>query len=367
MKLTILSLRAAPLFLPGVDIVHGGSETGIAILCRELACRGEDVHLICCHPDPPGDTCLDGIKLHFVKPPKKPSPAASLAFYKSIYSIIKKTDPDLLYQAGLGKLTVAARWMAYRQRIPFVFRAANDVDLIPDGHLKWGPLVARAFAWALRSSTTLISQTPVQQELLRLHFQLDSSLVPNCKVVHDVPKMERSGALWIGRITAAKRAELFLDLARNHPAHTFTLAGPVTGDAYGREMLERAARQPNLRVTGGLPPQRIVEELARADMLVCTSVHEGFPNTFLEACLCSTPILSLGIDPDSLLAEHGAGVLVQTIEELDAAYERLHGDSGLRQRIGNAGRAALEARYRSDVVAGMYLEIFKRSVEAFHR
>ena len=50
-------------------------------------------------------------------------------------------------------------------------------------------------------------------------------------------------------------------------------------------------------------------------MLINTSEHEGFPNTFLQAWSRGIPVMSF-LDPDNLIQEHNLGIVCKNIEEM---------------------------------------------------
>lgn len=90
----------------------------------------------------------------------------------------------------------------------------------------------------------------------------------------------------------------------------------------------QAACPDNLHIVEHVAPTEIWGYLSRARVLVNTSIFEGFPNTFLQSAVAGAPIVSLGVDPDSMMAIHGCGICaggdMQTMRE---AVVKLSGDN----------------------------------------
>ena len=68
---------------------------------------------------------------------------------------------------------------------------------------------------------------------------------------------------------------------------------------------------------GGLSRERVAEILKQSQGLCCTSVYEGFPNTFLEAWCHGRPVIS-SFDPDGLIASRGLGTYAMNVERFTA-------------------------------------------------
>ncbi len=93
---------------------------------------------------------------------------------------------------------------------------------------------------------------------------------------------------------------------------------------------------------------------AAFDISVLCSLHEGFPNSVIEAMAAGRPVVGtrIGGIPDAVLDEH-TGLLVAPGDAtaLAAALERLLTDAALRRRMGAAGRArAREVHAASAVI-----------------
>ena len=63
----------------------------------------------------------------------------------------------------------------------------------------------------------------------------------------------------------------------------------------------------NVKYCGQVTPDKDLQVIANAAILLSTSDQEGFPNTFLEAWSAGTPVVSLKIDPDRIIEQMGLG------------------------------------------------------------
>jgi glycosyltransferase involved in cell wall biosynthesis len=126
-----------------------------------------------------------------------------------------------------------------------------------------------------------------------------------------------------------KRPELFLELARRLPQRRFVMIGGAGGNTSTNAGFERirnaAAAIPNLEFTGFLPLARVEPYFDRARVLVNTSLHEGMPNTFLQAWARGVPTVAF-IDIGSRLRGEPLYRVVEEVEEGAAELERLFTD-----------------------------------------
>ena len=66
----------------------------------------------------------------------------------------------------------------------------------------------------------------------------------------------------------------------------------------------------NVKIIKFMNNIQIQKKISEAKILINTSLFEGFPNTFLEAGLQKTPIISLHSNPDNILNKLQAGYCV---------------------------------------------------------
>ena len=93
------------------------------------------------------------------------------------------------------------------------------------------------------------------------------------------------------------------------------------------------------------------------------SPHESFSFVLLEAWAQGTPVLATARSP--VLRGHversGGGLLYDVgAGDFAAGLEALLGDEALRKRLGERGRAYVEARYRWPTITRQYLDFLDR-------
>jgi len=124
----------------------------------------------------------------------------------------------------------------------------------------------------------------------------------------------------------------------------------------------RAAAMENVTVFEDIPFNEMEKFFEQAKLIVNTSTYEGFPNTFVQAAMHGTPILSWTVDPDGVLGRHGIGICAkESYDRLVASAERMCASESLRAELGK--RAAEYAREYHDV--NRSAEALKAVVRAF--
>ena len=111
----------------------------------------------------------------------------------------------------------------------------------------------------------------------------------------------------MGRADPIKQPDLFLELAKALSHLQFEMI--ISGDnALRKEIQVKAKEIPNLNIMGGKSFFETLEYFKLAKCLINTSSAEGFPNTFIQAGLTKTPILSINVNPGKMLDTYGMGL-----------------------------------------------------------
>ena len=105
--------------------------------------------------------------------------------------------------------------------------------------------------------------------------------------------------------------------------------------------------------------------LAISDIVVLPTYYpEGIPRVLIEAAAMSRPIVATTIPGVVEVVDDGVNGLLVTPRDpgaLAEAIKRLLDDPALRSRYGTAGREKAEAQYDDNVVAGRYLDEYRKA------
>ncbi len=117
-------------------------------------------------------------------------------------------------------------------------------------------------------------------------------------------KSSQPTVCFLGRWDAVKRPELFFELARRFPRVHLIAIGQGRDPDRDKELREIGSKIPNLEITGVVSEEEKREILGKSWVLVNTSVHEGLPQSFIEACSYRCAILS-AVNPDDFAQNFG--------------------------------------------------------------
>jgi glycosyltransferase involved in cell wall biosynthesis len=162
----------------------------------------------------------------------------------------------------------------------------------------------------------------------------------------------RPYVLSVGALHPLKGHELVVDALGRLPVGDRPRL-TIVGDR-GHEGPALAARAAGagveLDLRSGVPFAEVVELMQHAALVACAQVREPFGLVPLEAMACARPVVAVR---DGGLVESvrdgQTGLLVsRDAQAMADAIRRLLHDPGLRERLGRAGRAAVEAEWRWD-------------------
>jgi glycosyltransferase involved in cell wall biosynthesis len=335
------------LFVNWRDATHpegGGSERYVHRVAEGLAARGLRVTLFCAaHGRAPAEETAGGVRVV--------RRGGRLTVYLRALAFVRRNRPRLVVDVQNG--------------LPFgstLVTSAPVVVLVHHVHREQWPIVfgrvGGAIGWWLesvvaprlyRGSRYITVSEATATELTGLGISADRiTVVPN-GIEPPPPVVSRTSAeprlIVLGRLVPHKRVEHAIEvlarLRQRHPG----LRLAVVGEGWWEEKLRATADELGVadlvEFHGFLSDQAKHEELARAWVHVCPSVKEGWGLVVSEAGTHEVPTVgyrSAGGLRESVL-DGRSGLLVEDLDELTGAVDRLLTDGATRRRMGAAAAA----------------------------
>jgi glycosyltransferase involved in cell wall biosynthesis len=365
-----------------LEMRGGGAEVQAWLLAKELSRRGFDVHYVAMSVRGKAGTSerVDGVTVRWLPYREHLRWRNSLRWYRAL----KEIDPDLVIQRMTSETTGVIGLYARRHGKAFSWICTDD--LVPrrwlhlerqveanrakaPGALKSLVFLADAALndvmrqLGMRCLTHAFTQNETQRRDLKAAFGLDSFRLPSG---HEPPsghsdaeaRRREAIVLWAGTLGPRKRPQLFGELARRFEGEPvrFVVAGGHADEAYRASVV--SGFPSNVEWLGQVPFQETLAWFDRAAVLANTSApdREGFPNTFIQAWLRGVPVLSLGIDPDGILREHGLGRVAATVDEMASHLRGMLADPAGYARAADHVAAFARERYTVERVADSFLD-----------
>lgn len=344
--------------LTGKNRQHaGGIERQQTTMAIWLAAHGWDVSMIVW--DDPEDRAAEaqGVRIIRLCAPDDGIPV--LRFFHprwtSLNAALAAADADLYYyncgDLGLGQIVAWAR----RRNKPVVFSVPSDPDCDPELPALRSGRERVLYRHGLRNCEHIIVQSEKQRAMLESGFNKRSvPLRMPCVGFGDdaaaaaAEQEQPFNVLWVGRISEEKRPDWVQQLAKKLPGIEFTLiGGPNRDSIYAQQVLSDDAALDNVSFVGRIAHEDMGPYYSRADVLVCTSVYEGFPNVFLEAWSVGTPVVTT-CDPDGIIQREGLGFSAESLAGLEAAIGKLERDRELHAQMCVTARDYFDSNHRLD-------------------
>jgi glycosyltransferase involved in cell wall biosynthesis len=355
-KICFVAPKAYPIFNPEKGDYFGGAEVDLYYLATELA-RDENFQvsfIVADYGQPPVEM-REGVTVirtvDFTK-----SPFAGV--WRVWRGLIRADAQIYVLKTASPGTPLVALFCKLHGRV-FAYRTANT-DECDGTYVRKHRLLGPAFAWSLRQAKILFAQNAADAENLSASMGLCAHVIPNGHPLPELNQQERDTILWVGRDAEVKKPRLFLELARKVPDRHFTIiCQSLTHDQNYTELTAEAAKVKNLEFIPHVPFNRVESYFRRALVLVNTSDREGFPNTFIQACICATPILSLNVNPDGFLDKYGCGIycgkdfdkLVDSLNTLLAEHRYID--------LGRNARKYVEQNHDITTIAQMYKRLLR--------
>jgi len=389
----------------------GGVGRAVERVALGLASRGFAVHVVCPgegRPDPSFVTTTDGpVTVHRTTVALGGSRSGTCGANElwqvgaQILALHQNSPFDVVHGVCVLPAGLVAAHVSAEAELPFVLSShGGDVELA-----RYSVSELASVCWVLERAdfVTAVSDDLLAKirRLVALHRAcvvpncFDASLYDECSLaeISDTPfssaavsteavlRARTEGQLIVGTLAKfrpVKDLSLLIDvIARLRRRGRQVVLLAVGGFASeedarnARERIDTLGLRDRVILTGAVPRSQVLAWLRQMDIFALPSQREGHPNVLLEAMATARPIVATRVGGVPEIVEHDReGLLVAPgrTDELERALDTLLMNPVLRQRLAEAGRAAVERRHSvaSERAAwlGVYRQLLGRAVSA---
>ena len=307
MKFAFLSSYAHLALDPASNRVSGGAELQVALLARELARRGHEVSIISGDIGQPEEQTLQGVRILNGGKFQTGGLADTARALPKVWGLLRRERPHCV--ALLGCTTWLYFLLQMRRFLDFRLIFICGLDTEVNGEYRRAhPCKGALFEQGVRRSDLRYAMTEDQARMFA-QGGMDCRLYRNLILERSTPYQENKAIdlLWIARCQPIKRPHLFLDLVEAMPEARCEMICPREDEALWQSVAKRAESLKNLQFIERVPYHQVQAHYDRAELFVNTSTYEGWPNSFIQAGLGRTALLSLAVNPDQLFAKYQLG------------------------------------------------------------
>ncbi len=225
-----------------------------------------------------------------------------------LWRTLKRVNADVFIASPAGPESGIIAFFCKIYRKKFIYRTAHQMDCNGDFEKKNG-LLGWLYGYGLRSADVVVTQSEEHQRML-LEGGVSSVVIRNAFVLKEnISTENKKKILWVSRCEVWKNPKIFLEIAKKLPHESFQMISPRQKNQ--KELFEEINRDAtsigNIEFIEKVPFFKIQKYFNEAKIFVGTSEYEGFPNTYLQACIGKTPTVSYKVNPDEFITKNNLG------------------------------------------------------------
>ncbi len=241
--------------------------------------------------------------------------------------------PDFIIQRGLTLESCFLALICKLFHVKMVFMFAHDVEV--EGLRQRDKKPILFFRILLNNAHILITQNSHQKNKLIKNYKKNSIIIYNGYSFTKNKNSKKEYVLWVARCDRWKQPELFMELAKRNKAMQFVMICPQSsGKEYFSNIKNKSNDIENMKFIEFVHYDEIMQFFYKSSLFVNTSLYEGFPNTFIQAFMSSTPVLSLHVNPDEIITKYGCGIFCNgDFELMNRGLHRLYEDKAFYKKL----------------------------------
>lgn len=374
-------------------LILGGAQENTLLTCEGLMRRYGDEVLLLTGPALGREGSLleraraGGVPVEVIPDLRRAiHPWYDLRSYGRIKAALRRFRPDVVHTHS-AKGGILGRAAAWALGVPAIVHTVHGAPFYPSQGRVGQGFVILGERWAARRCHALISVADAMTTLL-----VGARVAPPEKFTTIYSGLEVEPFLESDRLRAAARAALgyqpehvvvakvarlfhlkghedVIRAARKVVAHVPAVRFLLVGDGLLAERIERQICQAGLehffQRVGLVPPERMPEIMAAADIVVHASLREGLARVLPQALIAGKPVVSYDVDgAREVVLPEITGLLVPPRDwrGLASALLRLAKDPLLCQRLGAEGRRRFADTFRHERMTDAIRRLYEKTL-----
>ncbi len=244
----------------------------------------------------------------------------------SLYMAIKESKATHLIQQNGSWIAGVFAIIAKLQRKIFILRIASDADVniwsSPSATLRdkigyWIAIKLSDFIFCQNAyQFNELSKNTNSKTIQILYNPINIGKKDNNSKDRN---LERSYVAWIGKFTPVKNLPALFRIVSSLPEIKFKIVGQKANSTRQIDLdaIEKLKHLKNVEIIDFIDRDNIFIYLQSSKLLLNTSEHEGLSNTFLEALLVGTPIVTTSkVNPDNIISMNKLGFVAENYDEI---------------------------------------------------
>ncbi len=340
---------------------NGGTEIATMELAKHAAGAGHDVHVIVPSLILHGRESCSGITVH-----RLPTLPARYLYAvlptPGIFALLCGLKPDVIHVQGMYSV-LPALILSTLTRTSYIFSERGSIYINM-------PFKKTVYRIVLRSASRVIAQTEHQRQELSMYTSRNIEVIPNgidtdrfnrtskdtARSILGLPQ-NTNIVISVGRCRPEKNLTEFINLAQMDQREGNNFYVLVGDGPEFKQLKKQAAGLDNIRFAGSVRNSGIPVWMSAADVLVNTSLSEGFPVSLLEGMSCGVPIVAPRIcGIPEILVDGVNGILTIPGDSQSAtqAIDRILGDKQLASSMSETNMKKVGEYPWTNVVEKLY-------------
>jgi len=338
------------------DQLMGGAEQQLKYLANYLLNKGYEVHIISLKQN---DKPLEKTELISHLIPYRPIPGTFgqtfFRFKRILLKKIKEINPDVFVTRGFTSWAGISAEIAKKYDKKHLHFIASDNEVVRDEkkiskRRFLNKIELKFYLKVYNGHTKIICQNGFQSNTINTKYNIHSEIItqaaPSPHGISSNKTYDVIQIVWIANLKPLKQPEKYIEIVehfKDNNSIKFLMIGRDLGNKY-QHLLQTQCENPNFDYLGELTNDEVNVLLEKSHILINTSEYEGFSNTFVQAWMRGTVVISLNSNPDNVLTKFNIGYETITKSNTISVINKLINNINLLKEKGDSSQKyAIEA------------------------